>query len=161
MFSQLSENSYEDLVFAVISDLLFFLPINMVDVLPIHLGQFNPTKQLCRDGVFYHQNGINITWKNDNGVVTRTLSIMRGIGWYDTVVMMEKMFVMQPTVCFNQPLFTRVHKRKSVPVLRSWFTNKYKQLNQITSKNLRNMTYQEIEVKLSWQTLYKIFQVTF
>ena len=127
MFSQLDLNYYEDLVFAVISDLLLFLPIKLVDILPTHFSRFDPAKQLYRDGIFFHQNGLNITWKNDNGEVTRTLSIMRCHGWYDTVVMMEKMFVMQPTVCFNQPLFTRVHKRKSVPVLRSWFTNKYKQ----------------------------------
>ena len=141
IFSQLSEDCYEDLVFAVISDFLFFLPINMIDILPTHLGQFNPAKQVCRDGVFYHQNGINITWKNDNGLVTRTLSIMRGNGWYDTVVMMEKMFMMQPTVYFNQPLFTRVHQRKSVPVLRSWFTNKYKKYVQDIGLNPTKHTW--------------------
>ena len=113
----------------------------MIDILPTHLGQFNPAKQICRDGVFHHQNGINLTWKNDNGVVTRTLSIMRGNGWYDTVVMMEKMFVMQPTVYFNQPLFTRVHQRKSVPVLSSWFTNKYKKCIQDIGLNPTKHTW--------------------
>ena len=99
----------------------------MIDILPTHLGQFNPAKQVCRDGVFYHQNGINITWKNEDGVVTRSLPLMRGNSWYDTVDMIERMFAMSPTMCYNQPLFTRVQKGKSVPVLRSWFTTKYKQ----------------------------------
>ncbi len=127
MFSQLNQDYYEDLFFAVISDLLYFLPIRLNDILPSCYSQFDPTKQVCRDGVFFRHHGIIITWKNEDGVVTRSLPLLRGNSWYDTADMMERMFTMSPTLCYNQPLFTRVQKGKSVPVLRSWFTTKYKQ----------------------------------
>ena len=104
IFSQLNQNYYEDLVFAVISDLLYFLPIKLVDILPPCYSQFDPTKQVCRDGVIFYHNGVNITWKNEDGVERRSLPLMRGNSWYDTVDMMERMFVMEPTIYFNQPL---------------------------------------------------------
>ena len=53
---------------------------------------------------------------------------------YDTVAMLEWMYVMQPTVDPCQPLFTRQYKHQMVPIIRRWYTERFnKQIKYLKS----------------------------
>ena len=128
MLLSLNLYDYEDLLFAIISDVLFFLKIRIVDILCLRIDGFNHAKQLCRDSVLFHSDRAQFMWRNDVGEVSKTGYIMRTNSVYDTVAMLERMYILNPTLYPQQPLFTRVFRGKTVPAIRSWFIYKYKKV---------------------------------
>ena len=130
IFQNLDFRNVDNLTFALISDVMFFLLLRVSNVLPKTLSSFNPVKQLCRDNVRFYGDRIalDFVWAKNNQYSERatTVSIMKTNCEFDTVSMMEDLFGRVPTVRINQPLFTRVYRASVVPVIRGWFINRYK-----------------------------------
>ena len=195
ILQKLNLYQYDDLVFAVISDVIFFLHIKILDVLSTKLNGFDPTKQLCRNNVWFYDDRVDFMWRNKNGTVTRqvlstcfvimflagtdsvryvlaiiksaihcicialltgltrSLSIERTSYMYDTVSMLERIYMLQPTVYPLQPLFTRTFRGKTVPVIRSWFTTKYKKHIEDIGLNGKYHTWHGEQYKVQYSSV--------